>query len=57
MPDNERYSTQCENCKNWKYGCWKLAPGTIAQVKKCDIYTAHRAQVSQNWQALGIRAS
>jgi len=53
---NDRYAPQCAKCPDWKYLCWTLAPGTIEQVKKCDIYLRHEAQVKSNWQALGIKS-
>lgn len=52
----ERYSKECNDCPYWKYQCWMPAPGSIEQVKKCSIYTAHREQVACNWQAIGIKS-
>ncbi len=51
----ERYSPKCANCPNWKYQCWIQKAGDI-EPQKCTIYTAHKNQVSQNWESIGIRS-
>ncbi len=49
----DRYDIKCDGCANWKYGCLKLAPGDINQVKYCEIYLVHKNQTTKNWQVLG----